>query len=108
MLVVALMVFAVAATTVGVALAYNAGLPLDPTMGTATGSMTFVGADRADVAAARRAFGTVEEIDHQSIAIPGSRQHGSISAPRTRTESTGIRRCASSPGVSRPAPATSR
>ena len=71
-LVVALMVFAVAATTVGVTLAYNAGLPLDPTMGTATASMTFIGPDRADVAAARHAFGTVEEIDHQSIAIPGS------------------------------------
>jgi putative ABC transport system permease protein len=72
-LVVALMVFAVAATTVGVALAYNAGLPLDPVMGTATASITFSGADRADIAAARRAFGTVEEIDHQSIAIPGTR-----------------------------------
>jgi len=71
-LVVALMVFAVAATTVGVALAYNAGLPVDPTMGTATGEMTFSGPARADVAAAQRAFGTVEEIDHQSIAIPGS------------------------------------
>ena len=107
-LVVALMVFAVAATTVGVALAYNAGLPLDPTMGTATASITFAGADRADVAAARRAFGTVEEIDHQSIAIPGTRQHVSISAPKTRTARTGIRRCASSPGVSRPAPTRSR
>ncbi len=71
-LVVALMVFAVAATTVGIALVYNAGLPLDSTMGTATGSATFVGADRADVAAAQRAFGLVEEIDHQSIAIPGT------------------------------------
>ncbi|MGO9875283.1 MAG: FtsX-like permease family protein [Acidimicrobiia bacterium] len=71
-LVVALMVFAVAATTVGVTLAYNAGLPNDPTMGTATASMTFIGPDRVDVAAARHAFGTVEEVDHQSIAIPGS------------------------------------
>ena len=71
-LVVALMVFAVAATTVGVALVYNAGLPLDPAMGTATGSMTFVGADRADVVAAQHAFGAIEEIDHQSIAIPGT------------------------------------
>ncbi len=72
-LVVALMVLAVAATTVGVALAYNAGLPLDPGMGTATASMTFAGTDRADVAAARRAFGTVEEIGHQRLAIPGTR-----------------------------------
>jgi putative ABC transport system permease protein len=72
MLVLALIVFAVAATTVGVALAYNAGQRLDPTMGTATAEMTFTGSDRADVAAAQRAFGTLEEIDHQSIAIPGS------------------------------------
>ncbi len=72
-LVVALMVFAVAATTVGVALAYNAGLPLDPAMGNATASMTFAGSDPADVAAVRGAFGAVEEIDHQSIPIPGSR-----------------------------------
>jgi putative ABC transport system permease protein len=71
-LVLALMVFAVAATTVGVGLAYNAGLPLDPAMGTATASMTFIGPDRADVEAARQAFGTIAEIDHQSIAIPGS------------------------------------
>jgi len=72
MLVLALIVFAVAATTVGVALAYNAGDRLDSRMGTATGEMTFSGADRADVAAAQRAFGTIEEIDHQSIPIPGS------------------------------------
>ena len=37
-LVLALMVFSVGATTVGVSLAYNAGLPLDPAMGTAFGS----------------------------------------------------------------------
>ena len=71
-LVLALVVFAVAATTVGVALAYNAGQPLDPTMGSATSLITFSGSDRADVVAAQRAFGTIEEIDHQSIAIPGS------------------------------------
>ena len=68
----ALIAFSVAATIVGVGLAFNAGQRLDPSMGSATGEMTFVGADRADVAAARRAFGTIEEIDHQSIAIPGS------------------------------------
>jgi putative ABC transport system permease protein len=82
-LVVALMVFAVAATTVGVALVYNAALPLDPAMGTATGSMTFVGADRADVAAAQRAFGAIEEIDHQSIAIPGTRNSVDLRAEAT-------------------------
>ena len=82
-LVVALMVFSVAATTVGVALVYNAGLPLDPAMGTATGSMTFVGADRADVAAAQRAFGAIEEIDHQNIAIPGTRNSVDLRAEAT-------------------------
>jgi putative ABC transport system permease protein len=71
-LVLALLVFAVAATTVGVTLAYNAGLGLDPSMGTATSEMTLSGPAHADVTAAQRAFGSIEEIDHQSIAIPGS------------------------------------
>jgi putative ABC transport system permease protein len=71
-LVLALVLFSVAATTVGVALAYNAGHPEDSTFGTANSLMTFSGADPANVAAAQRAFGTVDEIDHQSIPIPGS------------------------------------
>jgi putative ABC transport system permease protein len=71
-LVLALVLFSVAATTVGVALAFNAGHPEDGTFGTANGLMTFSGADPANVAAAQRAFGTVDEIDHQSIPIPGS------------------------------------
>jgi putative ABC transport system permease protein len=71
-LVLALIVFSVAATIVGVGLAYNAGQGLDPTMGSAKNEITFSGSDPADVAAARHAFGTVEEIDHQSIAIPGA------------------------------------
>ena len=71
---VALMVFAVAATTVGVALAYNAGLPLDAADGDRDGFDHLRRRRPADVvAAAQRAFGTVEEIDHQSIAIPGTR-----------------------------------
>jgi putative ABC transport system permease protein len=72
MLVLALIAFSVAATTVGVGLAYNAGQALDPAMGSATSLITFSGSDRTDVVAAQRAFGTIEEIDHQSIAIPGS------------------------------------
>jgi putative ABC transport system permease protein len=71
-LVLALLVFAVAATSVGVTLAYNAGLRDDASMGTAKGEMTLSGPARTDVAAARRAFGPIEEIDHQRIAIPGS------------------------------------
>ncbi len=71
-LVLALVALAVAGTTVGTALAYNAGQPRDATFGTANSSMTFSGPDNADVAAARKAFGTVERIDHQSIPVPGS------------------------------------
>ncbi len=89
-LVVALVVFAVAATTVGVALAYNAGLPVDSAMGTATGSITFAGPSRADLEAARQAFGTIEEIDHQTIVIPGIARRPSTSARRTRTGRTDV------------------
>jgi putative ABC transport system permease protein len=71
-LVLALVLFSVAATTVGIALADNAGNPEDSMFGTANSLMTFSGADHSDVAAAQRAFGTVEEIDHQNIPIPGS------------------------------------
>jgi len=71
-LVLALVLFAVAATTVGVALADNAGQPQDASFGAANSVMTFSGDVHANVAAARRAFGTVDEIDHQSIRIPGS------------------------------------
>jgi putative ABC transport system permease protein len=72
LLVLALVLFSVAATTVGVGLAYNAGQPQDSTFGSANSMMTFSGNDRADVTAAQRAFGTVDEIDDQNIAIPGS------------------------------------
>ncbi|MCU1468063.1 MAG: hypothetical protein JWM72_3991 [Actinomycetia bacterium] len=71
-LVLALVVFSVAATIVGVALAYNGGQRLDPAMGTATSEMTLSGSDRADVVAAQSAFGAIEEIDHQRVAIPGT------------------------------------
>jgi putative ABC transport system permease protein len=92
-LVLALLVFAVAATTVGVTLTYNAAVGLDPTMGTAKGEMDFSGPDRADVAAAQRAFGPIEEVDHQSIAVPGSLKtidlraedpHGKFASPTLR------------------------
>ncbi len=95
-LIVALLMFAVAATTVGVTLTYNAGQGVDSSMGTAKGEMTFSGPDRADVAAARRAFGVIEEIDHQSIAVPGSLKmldlraedpHGTFAYPTLRVVS---------------------
>jgi len=71
-LVLALVLFAVAATTVGIGLVYNADQHDDAMFGTANSFMMFPGPGAANVAAARRAFGTVEEIDHQRIPIPGS------------------------------------
>jgi putative ABC transport system permease protein len=71
-LVLALIGFSVAATTVGVALAYNAVQPQDAMFGTANSSMTFSGSDHADVTAAEKAFGAVDEIDDTNIPIPGS------------------------------------
>jgi len=92
-LVVALVLFAVAATTVGVALAGNAGGHQDATFGRANTLMTFTGSDPADVAAARAAFGPLDEIDHRSIAVPGSLDsldlraqdpHGKFGSPTLR------------------------
>jgi putative ABC transport system permease protein len=71
-LVLALVMFAVAATTVGVALAANAGPPRNADLGTANTRIDFAGSDGAAVAAAAKAFGTIEVIAHQTIAIPGS------------------------------------
>ncbi|MCU1429161.1 MAG: hypothetical protein JWL83_3161 [Actinomycetia bacterium] len=71
-LVLALVALAVAATVVGVAFGYNAAHSADSTFGAANSLMTFDGSGRADVTAARQAFGTIEEIAHTSIAIPGS------------------------------------
>ncbi len=71
-LVIALIVLAVAATTVGLALATNASTPQDAVFGTANTRLTFPGDASGVVAAAPRAFGRVEEIDHQNIPIPGS------------------------------------
>ena len=68
----ALVMLAVAATVVGVAFGYNAVRSPDSTFGTANSLMTFQGSDHADITAARQAFGTIEEIAHQTIAIPGS------------------------------------
>ena len=71
-LVLALVMLAVAATVVGVAFGSNAVRSPDSTFGTANSLMTFPGSDHADITAARQAFGTIEEIAHQTIAIPGS------------------------------------
>ncbi len=75
-LVLALLAVAVGATTVGLALASNAAeLHADPMFGTASTILHLPGSDPAlasDLAAARREFGTIDVVAHQSIAIPGS------------------------------------
>jgi putative ABC transport system permease protein len=71
-LVLALITIAVAATTVGLALATNASQSQDATLGTANSQLMFPGSQRNTVAAAHKAFGRLEEIDHQNLAIPGS------------------------------------
>ena len=75
-LVLALLIVAVAATTVGLGVASNAtNLKSDPTFGTANTIVALAGSDpnlTRDVAALQSRFGTVEVISHQSVAIPGS------------------------------------
>ena len=70
-LVLALVMFAVAATTVAVGFAANASQSPDATLGVATAGLMVPGSDHADIAAARR-FAPIEEIDHENIPIPGS------------------------------------
>ena len=75
-LVLALLVLAVAATTVGLALVSNATeLHDDPVFGTANTIFTVSGSPsqvNADVAALRAAFGPVDVVAHQSLPVPGS------------------------------------
>ena len=67
-----LMVLAVAATTTGVALASNTAPNQDNTFGRANTMITFSAYDQPGIDAARAAFGTIEVITHQSIAIRGT------------------------------------
>jgi putative ABC transport system permease protein len=75
-LVLALLVVAIAATTVGLGVASNASnLKADPTFGNANTILTLPGSDphlAVDVAAIRRRLGTAEVIAHQPIPVPGS------------------------------------
>jgi putative ABC transport system permease protein len=75
-LVLALLIVAVAATTIGLGVASNASnLKADPTFGTSNTIITLPGSDpslAADIAAIRHRFGTVEVIAHRPIPIPGS------------------------------------
>src|SRR5437588_377127 len=75
-LVLALLIVAIATTTIGLGVVSNAAvLKADPTFGTANTILTLPGSDPAlstDIAALQAQFGTVEAIAHQSIPIPGS------------------------------------
>src|SRR5438034_5050953 len=75
-LVLALLIVAVAATTVGLGVASNASnLKADPTFGTSNTIITLPGSDpslAADIAAIRHRVRTVEVIAHRPIPIPGS------------------------------------
>ncbi len=75
-LVLALLVVAVAATTIGLAIVSNAAeLHNDPTFGAAnTIIRSRVPASQlnADVAAVERAFGPADVVAHQTIPVPGS------------------------------------
>jgi putative ABC transport system permease protein len=75
-LILALLVVAVAATTVGLGVASNATrLKNDPTFGTANAILSLPGTDpdlAADLAAIRLRFGTTDVVSNQSVAVPGS------------------------------------
>jgi putative ABC transport system permease protein len=75
-LVLALLVVAVAATTVGLALVSNATeLHNDPVFGSANTIITVSGSTsqlNADVGAVQQAFGAADVVAHQSIPVPGS------------------------------------
>jgi putative ABC transport system permease protein len=93
-LVLALLALAVAAAAFSVPTAYNVASLPDPQFGSANHLLQFAGSDqtalRADIAAARRAFGTTEVISRRFVPIPGSAQtieyraespHGPFSGP---------------------------
>jgi putative ABC transport system permease protein len=74
-LVLSLIIVAVAATTVGLGLVVNVQSTDQALMGTANTRIDIGNPGRhvsADIAAARRLFGTVEAIEHESVPVPGS------------------------------------
>ena len=87
-LVLALLVIALAATTVGLAVVSNAAqLGADSTFGTANTIITLPGTDpelTADITAIQRQFGVIDVVSHQTIAVPGS-----VSTIDLRAESPG-------------------
>ncbi|MGH3123574.1 MAG: ABC transporter permease, partial [Streptosporangiaceae bacterium] len=76
--VLALLALTVAAATFSVAAAYNVASLPSPQFGSASYLLQFGGTDQkimtADIAAARKAFGTIEVIGRQFVPIPGSAQ----------------------------------
>jgi putative ABC transport system permease protein len=77
-LVLALLALTVGAASFGVAAAYNVATLPGPQFGSANYLLQFAGtgqkAMRADIAAARKAFGTIQVIGSQYVPIPGSTQ----------------------------------
>ena len=77
-LVLALLALTVAAAAFGVAAAYNVASRPSPQFGSASYLLQFAGTGqktmRADIKAARAAFGTIQVIGRQFVAIPGSTQ----------------------------------
>jgi putative ABC transport system permease protein len=77
-LVLALLALTVAAATFGVAAAYNVASLPGPQFGSANYLLQFGGTGQktmtADIAAARKAFGSIEVIGRQFVPIPGSTQ----------------------------------
>jgi putative ABC transport system permease protein len=75
-LVMALLALTVGAAAFGVAAAYNVAALPGPQFGSANYLLQFAGADQktmaADITAARKAFGTIQVIGRQFVAIPGS------------------------------------
>ncbi|MGB6457300.1 MAG: FtsX-like permease family protein [Streptosporangiaceae bacterium] len=77
-LVLTLLVLTVGAAAFGVAAAYNVASLPGPQFGSASYLLQFAGADHTtvteDIAAARKAFGTVQLIGRQFVSVPGSTQ----------------------------------
>jgi putative ABC transport system permease protein len=77
-LVVALLTLAVAAAAFSVSAAYNVASLPGPQFGSANHLLQLDGSDpralAADIAAARKAFGTIQVIGRRTVAIPGSAQ----------------------------------
>ena len=96
MLVLALLTLAVGATTVGLGLVVNVESSDQALLGTANTRIDIAIPGRqvgADIAAANRALGTVEAIEHENVSVPGSvtaidlraqEPHGVFSAPMIR------------------------